>query len=420
MVNDSPSEDPVIHACQVLIVGGGLVGAAQAIALAQAGVEVCVVDHADPAVGLDVSFDGRTSAIALATGRVLKSIGVWEKLGHDPAPIMDIRVSDGPSLFFLHYDHNDVGDDPFGYMVENRHMRRALMARLNELPNIQMIAPASIAALKRNATGAEAQLTDGRLIKAQLVVAAEGRRSPTRDAAGIRLTQWSYKQTAIVCSVRHQFSHNFTAHEHFLPAGPFAILPLNGDDPKTPGNMASIVWTERQDMADIMLGLDDADFKEELDERFGDFLGDTEIVGPRWSYPLSLQFAETCTAPRLALVGDASHGMHPIAGQGLNMGLRDVAVLAEVVCDARKLGFDPGGAETLARYERWRRFDNTMMLCATDLLNRLFSNNIGPIRLARDIGLGLVDKMPPLKKIFMRHAMGETGDLPKLMRGEGL
>lgn len=420
MTDDPHQKAAADLSCEVLIVGGGLVGAAQAIALAQAGVDVAVVDHADPQSGLDTGFDGRASAIALATGRVLKSIGVWEKLGNDPAPIMDIRVSDGPSLFFLHYDHRDVGDEPFGYMVENRHMRRALMARLSELPNIQMIAPASIAALNRNELGAEARLQDGRLIKAQLVVAAEGRRSPTRDQAGIRLTQWSYKQTAIVCSVRHQLSHNFTAHEHFLPAGPFAILPLNGDDPKTPGNISSIVWTERQDLGEIMLDLDDADFKEELDDRFGDFLGETEIIGPRWSYPLSLQFAETCTAPRMALIGDASHGMHPIAGQGLNMGLRDVAVLAEVVHDAKKAGLDLGGRETLERYERWRRFDNTMMLCATDLLNRLFSNNIGPIRLARDIGLGLVDKMPPLKKVFMRHAMGETGDLPKLMRGEGL
>lgn len=402
----------------VIIVGGGLVGAAQAIALAEAGIDVVVIDQMDLSKGLDGEFDGRASAIALATQRVLSSTGVWAKLGHDPAPIMDIRVTDGPSLFFLHYDHKDVGDEPFGYMVENRHMRRALMARMDELENIKLLAPAKIDDLKRLKTGVIARLEDGRQLTAHLVIAAEGRRSTTRDEAGIRLTQWSYDQTAIVCSVRLEHSHEFVAHEHFLPAGPFAILPLNGDDPKHPGNMATIVWTERQDMAALILGLDDDEFKFEFDQRMGAFLGRTEITGPRWSYPLSLQYAETCTSNRLALVGDASHGMHPIAGQGLNMGLRDVAVLAEVLVEAKREGEDLGSAVTLASYEQWRRFDNTIMLVATDLLNRLFSNNIRPLRLARDLGLAGVNKMPELKKLFMRHAMGETGKLPKLMRGE--
>lgn len=404
-------------AVDVVIVGGGLVGAAQAIALADAGLSVAVIDQMNLSMGLDTTFDGRASAIALASRRVLQSIGVWDHLGSEPAPILDIRVSDGPSLFFLHYDHKEVGDEPFGYMVENRHMRQALMARMAELKSIQLMAPASIAALRRSTDGAHVLLRDGREIKAQLAVAAEGRRSPTRDQAGIRLTQWSYEQTALVCSVRMERSHAFVAHEHFLSAGPFAILPLNGDDPANPGNMASIVWTEGQKLADIMLGLDAPEFKFEFDQRIGGFLGKTELVGPRWSYPLSLQFAETCTAERLALIGDASHGMHPIAGQGLNMGLRDVAALAEVLVEANRSGNDMGGRQSLAAYEQWRRFDNTMMLVATDLLNRLFSNNIRPLKLARDMGMALVDKMPPLKKTFMRHAMGETGNLPKLMRG---
>jgi len=404
--------------CDVLIVGGGLVGAAQAIALAEAGLEVAVVDQMDLTDGLDAAFDGRASAIALATQRVLSSIGVWEKLGTDPAPILDIRVTDGPSLFFLHYDHRDIGDQPFGYMVENRHMRRALMARLDELDTIHLLAPAKIEDLKRSETHVEARLEDGRRLTAQLVIAAEGRRSALRDQAGIRLTQWSYHQTAIVCSVWLQHGHDFIAHEHFLPAGPFAILPLNGDDPENPGNVASIVWTEHQDLADIMLTLDDDEFKFEFDQRIGDYFGQTELFGPRWSYPLSLQFAESCTSERLALVGDASHGMHPIAGQGLNMGLRDVAVLAEVLVEAKRENRDLGSPETLANYEQWRRFDNTMMLAATDFLNRLFSNNIRPLKLARDLGMASVDKIPALKKVFMRHAMGETGKLPKLMRGE--
>lgn len=418
MIASKKSKSADLVSCEILIIGGGLVGAAQAIALAKAGIDVVVIDQIDPQSGLDAEFDGRASAIALATQRVLQNIGVWEKLGSDPAPIKDIRVTDGPSLFFLHYDHSDLGDEPFGYMVENRHMRRALMARLDEYPNIQMIAPAQVQSLNRTPEIAEAHLTDGRIIKAQLVIAAEGRRSPTRQSAGIRLTHWSYKQTAIVCSVRMERSHDFIAHEHFLPAGPFAILPLNGDDPKNLGNMASIVWTEREDLADVMVGLDADEFKFEFDQRFGDFLGKTEIVGPRWSYPLSLQFAETCTADRLALIGDASHGMHPIAGQGLNMGLRDVAVLAEVIENAKNAGSDYGSAEALENYERWRRFDNTMMLAATDFLNRLFSNNITPIKLARDLGLAAVNQMPGLKKVFMRHAMGEIGQLPKLMRDE--
>lgn len=404
--------------CDVLIVGGGLVGAAQAIALAEAGLEVAVVDQMDLTDGLDAAFDGRASAIALATQRVLSSIGVWEKLGTDPAPILDIRVTDGPSLFFLHYDHRDIGDQPFGYMVENRHMRRALMARLDELDTIHLLAPAKIEDLKRSETHVEARLEDGRRLTAQLVIAAEGRRSALRDQAGIRLTQWSYHQTAIVCSVWLQHGHDFIAHEHFLPAGPFAILPLNGDDPENPGNVASIVWTEHQDLTDIMLTLDDDEFKFEFDQRIGDYFGQTELFGPRWSYPLSLQFAESCTSERLALVGDASHGMHPIAGQGLNMGLRDVAVLAEVLVEAKRENRDLGSPETLANYEQWRRFDNTMMLAATDFLNRLFSNNIRPLKLARDLGMASVDKIPALKKVFMRHAMGETGKLPKLMRGE--
>ncbi len=404
----------------VVIVGGGLVGAAQAIALAEVGLDVIVVDQMNLRDSLDGKFDGRASAIALATQRVLMSTGVWAKLGKDPAPIQDIRVTDGPSLFFLHYDHTDIGDEPFGFMVENRHMRRALMERMDELQSIRLMAPAKIENVARSDEGVEVLLEDGQVLSSQVIIAAEGRRSSIRDQAGIRLTHWSYHQTAIVCSVRLEKSHNFVAHEHFLSAGPFAILPLNGDDPDRLGHVASIVWTERQDLADLMLGLDDDEFKFEFDQRIGSFLGKTEIFGPRWSYPLSLQYAETCTAKRLALIGDASHGMHPIAGQGLNMGLRDVAVLAEVLVEAKRDNRDLGGRATLDRYEQWRRFDNTMMLAATDLLNRLFSNNIRPLRLARDIGMASVDKMPALKKVFMRHAMGETGQLPRLMRGERL
>jgi len=403
----------------VLIVGGGLVGMAQAIALAGANLSVCVIDRTDPQQSQQVGFDGRASAIAMATRRLLDATSVWQRLADTPAPILDIRVSDGTSLMFLHYDHTDIGDEPFGYMVENRHLRRALFERAAEIPAIRLLAPAGLCRLERAVHQVRATLQDGRQIRAQLCIGAEGRDSTTRDDAGIKVTRWSYRQTAIVCSVRHQRCHEFIAHEHFLPAGPFAILPLNGDDGAT-GNLSSIVWTEKSDRAASVLALSDAGFKREFDKRFGDFLGTTDIVGPRFSHPLSLQFAHTSTARRLALIGDASHGMHPIAGQGLNMGLRDVAVLSEVIADARRLGLDIGDGQVLGRYEQWRRFDNTLMLAATDGLNRLFSNDVPAVRLARDLGLAIVNRLPPVKKTFMRHAMGLTGDLPRLMRGEPL
>ncbi len=408
---------------EVLIIGGGLVGATLATALGHAGMEVCVVDTADPRVLLDAGFDGRASAIALATQRVLAGLDIWPALAAEAAPILDIRVSEGSSLFFLHYDHRDAGEDagdqPFGYMVENRNLRKALFYRLQDLKTVRMMAPESVVALERQSHGVTAELSDGRKINARLAVAADGRASKTRDDAGIRVTSWSYEQVGIVCTVGHEHCHDFVANEHFLAAGPFAILPLKGD-PKHPGHCSSLVWTERADLAPGIMALDDAGFMAELERRFGDFLGKLEVIGPKWSYPLSLQFAENTIARRLALVGDAAHAMHPIAGQGLNMGLRDVAALAEVVLDARRLGLDIGDGVVLERYQRWRRFDNTLMLAMTDGINRLFSNNIRPLRLARDIGLAAVNSLPPLKKFFMSHAMGLVGDLPRLMRDQPL
>lgn len=404
---------------EVLIVGGGLVGSTLAIALAQAGVDVVVIDTQDPRAGLDAGFDGRASAIALATQRVLASLGIWPPLEAQAAPIKNIRVSEGRSLFFLHYDHREAGDQPFGFMVENRNLRKALFHRLRELNAIRFLAPAVVTALAREGAGVTADLSDGRKVKARLAIAADGRNSRTREGTGIRVTNWPYEQTGIVCSVAHERSHDFTAHERFLAAGPFAILPLMGD-PDRPGHCSSIVWTERADLAPTIMALDEKDFMAELQRRFGDFLGDLEVIGPKWSYPLSLQFAERTIDKRLALVGDAAHAMHPIAGQGLNMGLRDVAALAEVVLDTKRLGLDIGDGTVLEGYQRWRRFDNTLMLAMTDGLNRLFSNHIRPLRLARDIGLAAVNKLPPLKKVFMRQAMGLVGDLPRLMRNQPL
>lgn len=397
----------------VLIVGGGMVGGPLALALAGAGLAVVVVDSADPEATVAAAFDGRSSAIAYATQRVLAATGVWDELGPRTTPILDIRVADGDSPLFLHYDHRDVGGDALGYMVENRDFRNAVLARLQAEPGVTFLAPASVTNLDRGPGFVAAEISDGTRVRAALAIGADGRESATRQGAGIKIARWIYAQTAIVVTVGHEFPHDNVAHEHFLPAGPFAILPLTG-------NRSSIVWTERDEIAPAILALDEAGFLEELAVRFGDFLGRLRVLGGRWSYPLALQAAETAIAPRLALVGDAYHAMHPIAGQGVNMGLRDVAALSEVLIDARRLGLDIGDTGVLGDYQRWRRFDNTLMLAATDGLNRLFSNSVPPVRLARDLGLAAVNRVPPVKRTFMRHAMGLAGDLPRLLRGEAL
>ncbi len=394
----------------VLIVGGGPVGGTLACALSAAGMEVIAVDQADPAAGLDAGFDGRASSIALGSQRILDALGLWAGMEPHAAPIRHIRVSEGDSPLFLHYDERDTGGPPFGYMVENRFIRKALFDRIPTLDTVRLLAPARVNGLERTGSGVEARLADGRGISARLIVGADGRASGVRAGAGIRVTGWPYRQTAIVCTVAHERPHDFVAHEHFLAAGPFAVLPL-------PGNRSSIVWTERKDLAPAIMALDEAEFLAELERRFGDYLGRLTVVGPRWSYPLSLQHAETAIALRLALVGDAAHAMHPIAGQGLNMGLRDVAALTEVLAEARRLGLDIGAGTVLERFQRWRRFDNTLMLAMTDGLNRLFSNTIGPVRLARGLGLAAVNRMPPLKRLFVRSAMGLAGRLPRLMQG---
>ncbi|MCW5745313.1 MAG: UbiH/UbiF/VisC/COQ6 family ubiquinone biosynthesis hydroxylase [Alphaproteobacteria bacterium] len=418
----------------VLIVGTGLIGATLAAALGSAGLRVTVIDRLPGSAQVAPNFDGRTIAIAHGSHCALRAIGVWSAIAPHAEPILDIRISDGRldpaggpapvSLLHLHFDHRQAvrpgqAAAPMGYIAENRHIRAALFRRLGELDTVSVVAPAELATAMRGEDAARVTLADGRAIRAALLVSAEGRGSLLREQAGIRLHRAGYGQLAIVVTAEHALPHRGVAQEKFLPAGPFAILPMT-DDPASGAHRSSIVWTERADLAPALLRLPEPAFQAEFARRFGTHLGAVKAVGQRFSYPLSVQTAERFVAPRLALVGDAAHGIHPIAGQGWNLGLRDVAALAEVVVDAHRLGLDIGHAAVLADYERWRRVDALTMVGATDALNRLFSNDIAPLRLARDVGLAAVNRLPPLRRFFMRHAMGVVGDLPRLVRGEAL
>jgi len=399
---------------EVLVAGGGLTGLLLGIACAGTGLEVAIVDPADPAAVLDDDFDGRCSAIAYGSFRVLVALGLWPEIGPWAEPIKEIRVADDESPLFLHYDHGQLRSGaPLGYIVENRVLRRVLIERARSLPSLSFLAPLAVSSVNTSAFAAVVAATDGRRLTVRLVAAADGRKSRLRRAAGIPGVEWRYRQTAIVTTVRHEHSHGGIAVEHFLPAGPFAILPMTG-------NRSSIVWTERAEFAARLIALSDKEFGAELAARFGNFLGAVKPVGPRWTYSLGLMLAECYVARRLALVGEAAHLIHPIAGQGLNLGIRDVAALAELVIDTRRVGLDIGDDAVLGRYQRWRRFDTLLLAAVTDGLNRLFSNSIAPVQFARDLGFAAVQRLPPLKRLLMLHAMGLVGDLPRLVRGEPL
>jgi 2-octaprenyl-6-methoxyphenol hydroxylase len=411
------SETPRDRACDVAVVGGGLVGLSLALALSGAGMTVVVIDREVPSTASADAADGRSSAIAWGSQRVLAALGLWPRLEPHAAAIDDIRVSDGVSRLFLHYDHADVADHPLGFIVENRHTRRALHAAAAGRPGLVWLAPMAVTGLADVPGARILTLSDATRVAARLVVGCDGKRSFVRDAAGIAAFSHRYGQTAIVATLRHALAHANVAHERFLPAGPFAMLPLPDRDG---AHRSSIVWTEHAALAPRLLALDDRAFAAEAQRRFGDWLGELAVEGGRFSYPLELVHASRYVAPRVALAGDAAHAIHPIAGQGFNLGLRDIAALAECVVDAARLGLDIGAGAALERYARWRRVDAMSLIAVTDALNRLFSNDIAPVRLARDLGLAAVDRIGPLKRLLMRHAMGVVGDLPRLVRGEPL
>lgn len=402
----------------VVIIGGGLNGLSMALALRSGGFRVTLVDALDPKDALDAGFDGRVFAIAFASCRMYEALGFWDELKVDAQPINDIMVTDGTvrggaSPLFLHFDHREIGDEPLGHLMESRHMRAVLTRAVQGDDGIDFRAPAKVTGREADAYGFTVTLDDGSTVRSKLALACDGRNSRLRDWAGIKTVGWDYDQVGIVATVEHEEDHEGVAQEFFLPGGPFAILPMTG-------KRASLVWTERTREAKALLALPRERLLEELRQRFGDYLGAVDIAGPVWSYPLNLILARNYVSDRMALIGDAAHGIHPIAGQGLNLGLRDVAVMAEVLTDAARLGEDIGSGFVLERYEQWRRFDNVASSLAMDALNRLFSNDIAPVRLARDIGLAAVNKMPPLRRFFMRQAGGDAGNLPKLLRGEGL
>lgn len=409
---------PMQRDCDVLIVGGGLNGPVLALALAQAGLTVTVVDTRPPEVQADPAFDGRAYALALASRRMLAALGLWRTVARHAQPIEAIKISDGragegAARAFLHFDQHEIEEGPMGHILEDRYLRGALHAALQATPGVTLRAPATVVAQAPGPGGVVATLADGATLSAALLVGCDGRDSRVAARAGIRRRGWDYDQTSLVCAITHERPHQGTAHQFFMPPGPLAILPL-------PGNRASIVWTESRARAAAIAALDDAGYLAELRPRFGDFLGTIGLEGARYSYPLSLSLAERWTDDRVALVGDAAHGIHPLAGQGLNLGLRDVATLAEVVVAAHRRGQDIGSPVTLGDYQRWRRFDTALLVAATDGINRLFSNDNPLVRLGRDLGLGLVNRLPALRRTLIAEAAGVSGTLPQLLRGKAL
>ena len=411
---DNPAALPILQPMttdtDIIIVGGGLNGPALAIGLAQIGLNVTIVD-AVPAPTMTLpDFDGRSYALAHASMRLLRGLGLWDAVADKVQPMLEIKVTDGragegPSPWMLHFDHAEIEEGPMGFMCEDRHLRRALLAAMDADDRIISLNEERVV----SQTSGSVTLASGKTITGKLLIGADGRSSGTAERAGIKRIGWGYGQTAVVCAVAHERPHGGIAHQFFMPGGPLAILPLTGD-------RCSIVWSETDHRAAEIMAMDDEGFLDALRPAFGDFLGDISLTGKRFSYPLGLTIAQRFIADRVALVGDAAHGVHPIAGQGLNAGLRDVGALIDVLQDAKARGEDIGSAAVLARYEQWRRFDTATLAIATDTFNRLFSNDNPLLRAMRDAGMGLVNAAPKLRRSFIREAAGLTGDLPRLMR----
>jgi 2-octaprenyl-6-methoxyphenol hydroxylase len=400
----------------ILIAGGGLNGPALALALAQGGFRVTVVDARPAPARAEAGFDGRAYALAIASVRLLTVIGVWPDVADKAQPMLEIKASDGragegAAPFFLHFDAAEIEEGPVGHMLEDRHLYAAFLQAMQAAPGITLLSGETVVAQEVGPSAVTVTLASGQQLTAGLLVGCDGRGSGVAARAGIRRVGWGYGQTALVTAIRHEHDHRGIAQQFFMPSGPLAILPLKG------GHHSSIVWSETDATAAAIQALPDAEYLEALRPRFGDFLGEIALAGERFTYPLSLSLAERFIAPRLALVGDAAHGVHPIAGQGLNLGLRDVAALAEVLILARRRGEEPGSPAALEEYQRWRRFDATALALGMDTVNRVFSSDNPILRLGRDLGMGVVNALPGLRRGFMRQAAGLTGELPKLLTG---
>lgn len=402
----------------VIVVGGGLNGPALALALAQAGLSVTVIDALPEAARGAEDFDGRAYALALASQRMLSTLGIWRRVADQAQPILEVEATDGragqaASPFLLHFDSGEIEEGPMGYMLEDRILRRALMAAMAEEAGITRLSGETVVAQEVTGAGVSVTLASGGRVMGRVLAGCDGRASGTAVRAGIKRTGWGYGQTALVCAIEHDVPHNGVARQVFLPSGPLALLPL-------PGNRTAIVWSETETTAKAIQGLDDDGYLAALRLRVGDRLGELRLVGGRFTYPLNLTLANAYVAPRIALVGDAAHGVHPIAGQGLNLGLRDVGALAEVLVEAQRRGEDIGAEDVLERYQQWRRFDSTLLALGMDAVNKLFSNDNPLLRVGRDLGLGVVNALPGLRRRFIREAAGLSGEVPRLLSGRAI
>ncbi len=400
----------------IIIVGGGLNGCAAALALAQIGQDVILIDAQPKEIFKAPEFDGRGYALALTSKNMLNVLGVWAEVADNSCPMLDIKVSDGRAgegagPFFVHFDHTEIEEGPMGYMLEDRFLRQALLRAIEKNPTILHLDQTTVVDQTIDAGGVSVELASGKTLTAKLLIGCDGRKSQVAARAGIKRSGHDYNQTSLVCAIKHELAHNNTAHQFFMPSGPLAILPLND-------NCSSIVWTETTERAAEISAMNDADYMACLRPCFGDFLGEISLKGGRFSYPLNLTLAERFVDHRVALVGDAAHGVHPLAGQGLNLGLRDIAALTEVLANAARRGEDIGTVNVLQRFQQWRRFDTSASVISTDTVNKLFSNDNPLLRTVRDLGLGVVNATPNLRRGLIRQAAGLTGDLPKMLQGK--